>query len=309
MDPIYIALIVLSVLLVLGIMIYLILMYLFFVKILVRPKEKNKKKNEHKEVSEELLRRRKEFESYKKEEVEITSFDGLKLRGYFIPNQIQNKVIILCHGYHSSAFHETTNGYNYYDLGYSLLCIDQRAHGRSEGKYIGMGILERKDVLYWIKFILNKCGEDTSIILEGVSMGASTVMMASELVDSKNVKGIIADCGYTTVRDEFKHLISPHFAKLNMFVFGLYMKIFAKYSMDDASAVKSLSNSFIPLLLIHGGQDDFVPTKFSKRIFGVANSKTKDILIVEGARHAESYRVAPLVYDDKVRHFLNTIKF
>ena len=172
------------------------------------------------------------FLDFNKKEVSIVSNDNLTLKGYFVENTIKDKVVIIFHGFKSKASGDFSLSYDYYKLGYSLLIVDQRAHGTSEGKYIGMGILERYDVLKWIDFVLDKCGENTSILLSGTSMGASTVMMASELINKSQVKGIVADCGFSSCFEEIRHCLKkvPYFPVMP--TINLCSKIFAKYSFS-----------------------------------------------------------------------------
>ena len=316
MKPLYIALIGVGAFLLIVVGIYLVVMHKMFTETLVRPtlikRKKRKPLAKPKEPSpyEALLEeRRKEFETYEKEEVSIKSFDGLKLNGILLKNKIKNKVIICCHGYHSNAINEFIYGYNYYKLGYTILCIDQRSHGTSEGKYIGMGILERKDVLDWIKFIKDKYGEDIQIVLEGVSMGAATVMMASELIKDPSVKGIIADCGFTTVKEEFMHAGKIPGIRFHYHVINMYNRILAKFNLSETNSIKSLKNSHIPLLIIHGSEDDFVPTKFASVLYEASASEIKELVIIEGAKHAESYQTNPSLYEEHVLAFLKKINF
>ncbi|MBR5127514.1 MAG: alpha/beta hydrolase, partial [Roseburia sp.] len=132
------------------------------------------------------------------EPITITTFDGKKLyaRYYHVadgaPLQIQ------FHGYKSSAILDFCGGSLYAGkIGHNALVVDQRSHGKSEGTAITFGILERKDVLCWIDYARSRFGEDVHILLAGLSMGAATVLMATDQPLPSNVKGIIADCPYS----------------------------------------------------------------------------------------------------------------
>ena len=313
MKPIHIVLIVIASLLLISILTYLFLIYRLFRKTLMRPiprKRPSKHKNDEPNPYQELIdSRMKEYNTYDKEDVSIISFDGLKLNAHLIKNKDAKHIVILAHGYHSNSINEFIYSYNYYSLGYSLLLIDQRSHGTSEGKYIGMGVLERKDILDWIKFIKNRCGEDISILLTGVSMGSATVMMTSELIKDNSVKGIVADCGYTSITDEFLHVTNIPGKRFHIKVMNLMNRLFAKYDFNDATSINSLRNSQIPILIVHGSKDDFVPTKFAYELYEASSSKIKELFIVEGAKHAEAYRVDKEGYDKHVRDFLNKINF
>lgn len=247
------------------------------------------------------------FNDLDKEDVEVESDDHLTLRGYFIKNKHEDKVVILFHGYKSKG--SLALMYDFYNLGYSLLVIDQRAHGRSDGKYIGMGILERYDALKWIDFVIDKCGKDTSILLYGVSMGGATVMMASELIKQKQVKGIIADCGFSSCYNQVRSCINKLPEHPLMDTVNMYSKIFAKYNMKEVTSEKALSNSEIPLLIIHGRKDGFVPCSNLEPCYQASKSKIKDFLYVDDAIHATSCVDGKQDYDQKIKEFLKNINY
>ena len=151
------------------------------------------------------------FETVEKEEVVIESFDGLKLKAHYVKGANPNKLLIFFHGFKSSYKTDLTNAKAYVDKGYSLLMIEQRSHGGSEGKYITFGVLERHDCVSWVKYAVERFGEDVEILLVGVSMGAATIMMSANLNLPINVKGMICDCGFTTPKDEIGYCIKHYY--------------------------------------------------------------------------------------------------
>ena len=243
---------------------------------------------------EEIDREMAWFRAQKPEELTIRSRDGLKLCGSYLEAPDAKACMLLCHGYRSRG------GLDFalvlrtlYEHGCSVLVIDQRAHGRSEGKYIGYGILERYDCQQWAWFLHAKLGGRVPIFLEGMSMGASTVMMAAELALPPSVVGIIADCGYNSPWEELRHCIKyryhlPVFPVLPLT--ELMCRLVAGYSLKGASAAASLANSPLPLLIIHGMDDDFVPATMTAENYAAAAGEKRQIL-VPGARHALSYLV------------------
>ena len=234
------------------------------------------------------------FRAQKPEELTIRSRDGLKLCGSYLEAPDAKACMLLCHGYRSRG------GLDFalvlrtlYEHGCSVLVIDQRAHGRSEGKYIAYGVLERYDCQQWAWFLHAKLGGRVPIFLEGMSMGASTVMMAAELALPPSVVGIIADCGYNSPWEELRHCIKyryhlPVFPVLPLT--ELMCRLVAGYSLKGASAAASLANSPLPLLIIHGMDDDFVPATMTAENYAAAAGEKRQIL-VPGARHALSYLV------------------
>lgn len=236
------------------------------------------------------------------EDVYIMS-DSLRLHGKLFKNP-GTKYALVCHGYTSKAKHMAGFVNKFHSLGYNVLAVDARAHGDSEGTKIGMGWVERFDVIEWIKYIIS-LEPDAQIILHGVSMGASTVLMASGEDLPKNVKAIIADCGYTSEWDEFRQeadvLHIPWFPVLN--ASSAISKVRDGYDFKQASAVEQVKKSHIPTLFIHGSKDELVPYGMLNELYSAANCE-KEILTIQGAGHALSSSVAPELYWNTVETFL-----
>lgn len=236
------------------------------------------------------------------EDVYIMS-DSLRLHGKLFKNS-GTKYALVCHGYTSKAKHMAGFVNKFYSLGYNVLAVDARAHGDSEGTKIGMGWVERFDVIEWIKYIIS-LEPDAQIILHGVSMGASTVLMASGEELPNNVKAIIADCGYTSEWDEFRQeadvLHIPWFPVLN--ASSAISKVRDGYDFKQASAVEQVKKSHIPTLFIHGSKDELVPYGMLNELYSAANCE-KEILTIQGAGHALSSSVAPELYWNTVETFL-----
>ncbi len=232
------------------------------------------------------------FFAQKPEEVSIRSRDGLRLKGYCLEAPSAKGCVLLFHGFRSRGVMDFAMVLpELYQSGYSLLVVDQRAHGRSEGKYIGYGILERYDCQQWAFYMDAKTGGRVPLFLEGMSMGAATVMMAAELPLPKSVRGIVADCGYNSAWEEVRHCIHrwyrlPAFPVLHLT--DLLCRALAGYSLRDTTASKSLANSRLPILLIHGTGDDFVPASMTAENYAAAAGEKRQVL-VEGAVHAASY--------------------
>ena len=243
----------------------------------------------------------------KAEEPEITTPDGLTLRASFFPND-GSRYAILVHGYTGSRKEMQAKAAVFHSWGYSVLTPDNRAHGRSDGRCIGMGWLDKDDIALWIDWIRKHDGK-AAIVLLGVSMGGATVMMASGSNDP-NVKAIIDDCGYTSVWDIFKdelhslyHL--PAFPILEMC--RAMIRIKAGYDIKKASSLTELEKSRMPILFIHGSDDHFVKTDMVHRCYDAKATGYKELLIVEGAGHAKSEAIDPDLYFGTIRKFLERI--
>lgn len=239
-----------------------------------------------------LAKRKEYFLAQPHEDVQITSRDGLKLHGTFFPNGNGGKIVLAFHGYTSEGMKDYIALSDYYlKRGFSMLLPDARAHGESEGEQIGFGCLDRFDVLEWLKWIERNCGKDVQALLHGTSMGAATVLMASGLTLPPQVKGIVADCGFTSPKEVFTHVLHsmyhiPAFPIIQ--IADLMNRKRAGYGMDECNAAREVKKSVTPTLFIHGSADTFVPSRMCEKMYENCAAK-KWKLVAEGAAHAESY--------------------
>lgn len=254
-----------------------------------------------------LARTESEFNSLGYETMYIKSDDGLNLTGYFIPAKTKsNKLAILAHGFSMTAKNTGDLAAYFHSQGFNVFAADARAHGESEGRYRGMGWLDRKDYLKWIDVLINKLGNDTQIVLEGTSMGGATVMMISGEELPGNVKAIIEDCGYTSVKDIFSHQIQqqmpffPSFPTVD--ISSIECRIRAGYSYEEASAFEQVKKSKTPIFFIHGDKDTFVPPEMVYELYNAAQCD-KEVWVVPGAEHGKSYDVAKEEYQQRIREF------
>lgn len=234
------------------------------------------------------------------------SNEKIKLHGYEIKNEKESKIwVIAVHGYTDSANFMVEPSKRFLHFGYNVLMPDLRAHGKSEGKYIGMGFLDRMDLLLWIDYLIATYG-NIKIILYGISMGAATVMMASGEALPSNVRVIIEDCGYTSAWEEFAYELKKlfHMPKFPaLYNANIITKIRAGYSLKKASSVKQIKKSKIPTLFIHGKEDKFVPFYMLDKLYNSANCQ-KEKLVIENAGHVEAQKVNPEKYWHTVRKFI-----
>ena len=240
------------------------------------------------------------------EDVWITSEDGLKLHGTWFPREDETKVVICFHGYTSQGMNDYIGlSGDYLKRGYSMLLVDERAHGQSEGEYIGFGCLDRKDALGWIGWVLKECGESVQILLHGTSMGGSTVLMASGLELPPQVKGIVSDCAFTSPKYVFTHVLHtmyhlPAFPMIQ--IADRVNKEKAGYGLDECNAAREVQKATVPILFIHGEADTFVPCRMCKEIYENCASP-KQILTIPGAAHAESYYKDTAAYEQALDTF------
>lgn len=226
------------------------------------------------------------------EDVWITSHDGLKLHGTYFKGEEGDKAVICFHGYTSEGLNDYGSLSHYYlKHGFRMLLIDERAHGRSEGEHIGFGCMDRLDGERWVKWMVEKAGEDVQIILHGNSMGGATVLMMSGLKLPEQVKGIISDCAFTSMKDVFTHVLHSMYHIPAFPIIQIASWINTKkvgYGLDDCNSAREVEKAEVPILFIHGDKDVFVPCWMTEEAYKhCASPKTK--LIVEGAGHGESY--------------------
>lgn len=236
----------------------------------------------------------------------ITSSDNLKLHAYEVKNENKtDKWAIVVHGYTSEGKLLSSKAKHLYNMGYNVLVPDLRSHGTSEGNYIGMGWDDRLDIIDWINYIV-KNNPKSEIALHGTSMGSATVLMVSGEKLPSNVKAMVADCGYTSVYDEFSYQLKqlfnlPAFPIMNFS--DVVTHIRAGYCLNDASAINQVKKSTTPILYIHGDKDGFVPYYMMDELYNATNSE-KEKLTIEGGEHANSDLVNPKLYWSTVNSFL-----
>lgn len=243
------------------------------------------------------------------EEWSLRSSDGLKLHAYYLAaEEPTDKTVILAHGYSGLANQMGGLARMYREqLGYNVLAPEARGHGRSEGGYIGFGWPERKDYVGWIRKVIEHAGDQAQIVLHGVSMGGATVMMTSGEELPRNVKVIIEDCGYTSVKDQLAYQLKRMY-RLPAFPFlpvtSLLTKLRAGYFFGEASALKQVRQSQTPMLFIHGDADLFVPTEMVYELYENGPAEKK-LYIVPGAGHGLARQADPANYDKEVIRFIN----
>ena len=240
--------------------------------------------------------------------VEIRSYDGLRLAARVLPAENAKGTLILIHGYRSPMYHDFSCILPFYHaLGYNLLIPSQRTHGESEGKYICYGIRERYDCKAWAAFAESYFEPGGDIFLGGVSMGSATVLMASDLTLPDTVRGIIADCGFTSPYEEFVYLLKRSHVPIHplMDLVALYARLFAGYRFRDCSTLTCVSDTKLPILFVHGREDHTVPFFNGTRLHKLYQGP-KDFLFVDGARHVESMYMDPAGYAQKLDHMMET---
>lgn len=231
--------------------------------------------------------------------------EGLRLHAYDF-NQGSDTYVINVHGYASEGLRTGVASKWFYDRGYNVLAVDCRAHGKSEGNYIGMGWLDRKDLVAWINDLVKE-NPKVKIILFGVSMGGAAIMNTTGEKLPDNVKLAIEDCGYTTSWDVFARQMNeifglPTFPVMNSA--NLITELKAGYSLNEG-AINQVRKAKIPTLYIHGTADRFAPFEMLAKIFQASTAPNKEKLVIEGVGHNEGMFKQPHLYWQTIAQFIN----
>lgn len=242
------------------------------------------------------------------QQVKIQSRDGKTLVAKYYHVAKGAPVDIQCHGYKGNGLRDFSGGLQMsLNNGHNVLLIDHRGQGDSSGHTITFGIKERHDVLDWIYYIILKYGKDVKIFLVGISMGAATVFMALGLKLPKNVVGVIADCPYTSPKEIILKVVKDMKlpAKLLSPFISLSAYIFGGFRLSEYSSIEGVKNSKVPILLIHGGADSFVPCEMSMLL--KKENQEIQLEIFDNAPHGMSYLVDEERYIKLVKNFVNKI--
>ncbi len=289
----------------------LLISYALYRYALVRPRPRRKQKPPAKKWLPHMPRIHEGeafLDALPSEEVQIFSQDGTPLHAVFYPSRHpeNGKVLLAIHG------HKTDGKTNFsvfakffHQMDYALLIPDNRAHGKSGGKLIGFGWLDHKDCLLWMQYLRRRMGEHCKILLHGVSMGAATVLMAAG-ERPRGLKGVIADCGFTSALEEFRHVLHEYYhlpAIPFLPLASAICKLRAGYTFAQCSASKQLKKAEVPILFIHGQRDRFVPTRMSEEMYR-AYAGPKQLFLAPTADHATAYFLHQQEYEAAVRSFL-----
>lgn len=242
------------------------------------------------------------------EDITIKSYDGLMLHARYYHAENGAPIAIQFHGYKSMSVRDFCgSAYECIKMRHNLLLVDQRAHGESDGHVITFGIKERYDCKAWTEYAVKRFGNDSKIILYGISMGAATVLMASELDLPETVVGIVADCPYSSPSAIIKKVCRDrHLPPIFFYPFiKIGARLFGGFNLDSASAVSAVKNTDIPILLIHGDGDNFVPSSMSDEI----RSSNPEIIYLEvaDATHGLSFLYDYKSYMKALQTFYKTI--
>lgn len=231
------------------------------------------------------------------------SKDGIRLSAQYYPNRASRRVAVLVHGWRSAPWWDYGGLFELlYQNGYAILAVSQRALYESEGRYVTYGVREKEDLKGWISLLLDRYGSDLAIALFGVSMGATTVLLACGETLPKQVKCVVADCGYTKASELFRNA-SKGWLPLIRLLNDLLLRAHSGVSYFDADAPKAVARSDTPTYFIHGDADEVVPVAMAETLYASCTAP-KEKWIVPKAGHGEAYATDPDGYASRVLPFL-----
>ena len=258
---------------------------------------------------EQMVAWMKEIRALPCREITTVSHDGLTLYGKYYEFAPDAPLEIMFHGYRGSAERDLCGGVQRaFSLGHSALIVDQRGAGHSGGNVISFGVNESQDCLRWATKVNEVFGPETRIILTGISMGASTVLMAAGNELPENVVAVLADCGYTTAEEIIKIVIRQmHLPPAPAYPFvWLGARIFGRFDLQKANATAAMANCKVPVIFAHGDADDFVPCHMSKANYD-AYQGTKKLVTIPGAGHGLCYLADPEGYLAQLKEFFDSV--
>ncbi len=230
------------------------------------------------------------------ESVEIAAFDGTVLKGHLVRSDREERIIIAMHGWRSSWLNDFSMIAPFWkESGCSVLYVEQRGQNESGGDYMGFGLLERYDCLSWAEWVDRTINAEAKkpIYLCGISMGATGVLMASNLDLPERVRGIVADCGFTSPDAIWEQVVKHNFHLQYSARRPLVEKICQEkihMGAGEMSTTDALKQAKVPVLFIHGSGDHFVPIEMTYQNYQACTAP-KRLLVVPGAEHGLSYCV------------------
>lgn len=251
------------------------------------------------------------YDSASKEDITLKSLDDINLTSTLIMNENPtNKFIILVHGV-SICYVGSLKYFDiFYKNGFNILIVNQRRHGKSEGKYSTYGFYEKYDLNIWIEYLKSRFGNDIILGLHGESMGAGTVMETIPLNDS--IKFVIEDCGYSNfykligfqITHKYKNRIIRKILRPSLIFANFFMKTKAKFSMKKIVPIDIVASTSLPMMFIHGKEDYFVPWYMAVDLYNSKTKGYKELYLVEGAEHAKALEVNKILYEKKIMAFI-----
>lgn len=241
----------------------------------------------------------------KMREVDITSRDGLRLHAEFYDFGGENAVIFLpgrCECLRYSCYFAKP----YSEMGFSVLAIDVRCHGKSDGKFSSVGKGEGEDVLLWAEYLVRECGIK-NIWLHGICLGCAAAFVATTDANCpREVRGIVAEGPYVTFRETYKqHLIQkkkPVWPLVDLIMARIKRKTGVDYR--EVAPIRLAAKHDRHILYIFGEKDQFSLPPKSRQLFEVTKSATKKIVWLPEGTHSHLRVNNEKEYDNAIKEYI-----
>lgn len=294
------------------ILIYILMLFLIYRKAFYRYNKSKlfsiKYTDKQKEIQKNTLKELEKYYKKEKEKIKINSFDDIELYAEYYHQKDRSPIIISFHGYKGNMYDNNLGIKKVaFENNYNLLLVSQRAHGKSKGNTITFGIKERRDAISWINYVINKYPKN-KIILAGSSLGAATILMASDLIHSKNVVGLIADCPFSDPQEIIKKYLKDRKYPVNISMYLIHLSglIFGNFNIKYHNVLKSVKKTKLPILLIHSKNDKIIPYQMSEQIQKNAKSKP-ELHLIDNCDHCAGYFEEPKTYEKLILDFIKKV--
>lgn len=240
------------------------------------------------------------------EEVTVTTADGLKLVGWFVPSE-NGATVITQHGYHGNRGNMLYDAAMLYRHGYGVLLSSFRAHDKSEGEIITFGNLEVQDLEAWYQYLLTRDDVDPARIgILGESMGG--LVTVKYAAGNPNIRAVALHSALASMKDSLAKGVT-HFTGLPPFPFAPIIQFWAERTADiraaDIDATKWIGQiSPRPVFIMMGGADDHISTDSGQKLFDAAGDP-KELWFEPTAGHHGLPEVAPEEYERRVVGFFD----
>jgi alpha-beta hydrolase superfamily lysophospholipase len=230
--------------------------------------------------------------------------DGLNLYAEYYDLGYERAVIII-----SGRTEGLRYGYYfarpYSESGFNVLCIDQRAHGNSDGKYNSIGFNEHRDVIKWAELLHESFGVKL-VTLHGICIGSACGLYALTSKDCPEyLNGLVADGMYVNFYETFKnHMIEfkkPTFLVLDMIDVISRHKSGGKFKYGPIDVIDKYTG---PFLMLHGKADNYSLPEKAEELLAKAGSKNKKIVFFEGGRHSKLRILDSELYDSSIKEYI-----
>ena len=246
------------------------------------------------------------YENGEKIKYEVEGDGGYILHAELLRNpEPTTKYMILTHGYSDNRMGSLKYVAMYHRLGFNCLIYDLRGHGDNEEHIVTYGVLEAADLRCLIKDTRERYPDLTVLGLHGESLGAATSITCMKY--KPEVDFVVADCGFADIENVLRN-VSP-FGPLSTFsvrLTGLGIKMRYHYALNEMRPIDALDENEIPILFIHGEDDDFIPPENARRMYGQTKG-VRELHMIPGAAHAESILKEPERYEEYVKEFLGKL--